>query len=82
MAHLETARRAEVVVLTAGVALQTRIDGFGFEGKYAEDAFVNTMERFATNEAFERLNPEAELAHRETALVAQAALAKTRELLG
>lgn len=40
------------------------------------------MERFATNEAPERLNPEAELAHREAALVAQAALAKARELLG
>jgi hypothetical protein len=62
-------------------ALQTRIDWFGFEGEDTEDTLVNTMQRFATNESFKPLDPEAELAHSKASLVPKAALAKSGELL-
>jgi hypothetical protein len=51
--------------------LETRIDWFCFKGENTEDAFVNAAKRFATNEAFERLNAESEFAKREGAFATE-----------
>ena len=41
---------------------ESRVYGFALEGKDAEDAFVDTVERFVGHEAFERFDAERELA--------------------
>lgn len=41
--------------------LQTRVDGFALECEDAEDAFVNSIQRLALDEAIQRLDAEREL---------------------
>src|SRR5207244_7286733 len=59
---------------------QSRVDGLALEGEHAEDTFVNAVERFAGDEAFERFDAERELAQGERALVAEPARTKARQV--
>jgi len=47
---------------------QPRINRLTFQGQYAEDAFVYAVQRFSTDETFERLNAESELLERQRTL--------------
>ena len=44
------------------------IDGFAFEGQYAEGAFVDAPQWLAPHEALQSLDPQSKLAQRQTAL--------------
>jgi hypothetical protein len=50
------AAEEHVAEVCATATSEARIDGFSFEGKDAEDAFVNAAQRFVANEAFERFD--------------------------
>ena len=41
--------------------LEARVDGFGFQGEDAEDAFMDAAEGFETHEAFEGLDAQCEI---------------------
>jgi hypothetical protein len=62
--------------------LEPRVHGFALEGKNAEDAFVDSVERFGAGEALQRLDTEAELAERQGALAAETAASQPVELIG
>ena len=62
--------------------LEAGVDGLGFEGEDAEDAFVDATQGFAADEAFEGFNAEGEFAHGQGALATQATRAQAVEVFG
>jgi len=45
--------------------LQSRINGFAFQSKDAEDAFMHAAQWFFAHEPFQRLNPERKFPQRQ-----------------
>lgn len=54
--------------------LESRVDGFAFECEDAEHAFMDLAKRFATYEAFERLDALGRLAQGQGSFAAEAAI--------
>jgi hypothetical protein len=54
--HVDPAKRGR---------LQSRVNRFAFEREDAEDALVDTAQRFVADEAFQRLDAERKLPQRE-----------------
>jgi hypothetical protein len=54
---------------------QPWVDGFGFQGEYGEDRFVDAPQRFGAGGAFQGFESEGVFAEGQGPLVAEAALA-------
>src|SRR5215212_9082806 len=63
-------------------ALQSGIYGFALQGKHAEDAFVDPVERFAADESFQGFHAEGELPDGEGAFGSESPVPEARQVLG
>ena len=61
------------------MASEAGVYGFAFEGEDPEDAFVDSVERFAGDEAFECFDAEGVFAECEGSFVAEPAFTSWRE---
>ena len=52
-------------VSVPSIPLQSGIDRFAFEGENTKDAFVDSSERFLSDEAFQPFDPKCEFANRQ-----------------